>query len=353
MAFQLTRQPFFGSAATAALPDGRDPLIEYVLVNTQTGELASIIPGFGGILRNLILRPQTDNQASDPTPGLFSVIEAPDSPQALLAGETYASALLYPFASRIQHGVYAFEGVEYALPMNETRRNNALHGLVYDKPFVVIGEEANDELACLTLRHTHTGDAPGYPFPFELTITYTLSAEGLLITYSALNTGPTLSPSSFGWHPYFTLRPFPHTAKPGVVESDNLLDDMTLVLPAESVVILGDDMMPTGVTNPLATDTFTLKNWQVDSPFIVTDPSDADHVETHLQSPKAGVTLVVSQETGPGKLRYLIVFTPPKRDSIAIEPQTANVNAFNNGEGLAVLEPGDALEGWVRVALRG
>ncbi|MBC8154065.1 MAG: aldose 1-epimerase [Bacteroidetes bacterium] len=352
MPFQVTTQPFFGVNDTAALPDSRDPLPEYVLINTNTGESASIIPGFGGILRKLVLHHKGAEQLADgKTSGLFSVVEAPESPQALIAGETYASAILYPFASRIQHGVYAFEGVQYALPMNESQRNNAIHGLVYDQPFTVIDEEANDQEARLTLRYTHTGDFNGYPFPFELTITYTLAADGLTLTYSALNNGSAPSPSSFGWHPYFTLKPFPPATETGATESDTILDDMTLALPVQSVIVLDNDMMPTGTRNPLATNTFTLKKWQVDAPFIV-NAVDAGCVETHLHAPKNGVTLVVSQETGPGKLNYLIVFTPAKRDSIAIEPQTANVNAFNNSEGLSVVEPGDALDGWIRVALR-
>ncbi len=343
MSFQITTQPLFGTDATAALPDDRDPLAELVLHNTATGEFAIIIPGYGGMLRQLVLR-QGEQR--------FSVIEAPESPQALFADETYSSRLLYPFPGRIEHGVYTFEGVDYALHMNETRRNHALHGLVYTTPFAVISEETTETMARLTLRYTHTGEQTGYPFPFELTISYTLTANGLTLAYSGLNNGSSPSPSAFGWHPYFTLKPFPHTVEPGVVEADNLLDEMTLTLPVQSVVVLGDDMMPTGTVNPLATNVFTLKNWEVDAPFIVSK-SDADYAESRLTAPKQGTSLVISQQTGPGKLGYLVVFTPPKRDRIAIEPQTANVNAFNTGEGLAVLEPGDALDGWIRVQLRG
>jgi aldose 1-epimerase len=70
-----------------------------------------------------------------------------------------------------------------------------------------------------------------------------------------------------------------------------------------------------------------------------------------LTSLRTGVRLIIGQQTGPGKLNYLVCYTPGRRDSVAIEPQTSNVNAFNNGEGLAVLDPGDALSGsmWVRL----
>ena len=342
MSFQITVQPLFGDDATAALPDGRDPLAEYILQNTQTGEFAIVVPGYGGILRQLVLR-QGEHR--------YSVIAAPESPQALFVSETYASALLYPFPSRIEHGVYTFDGVDYALPMNETRRSHALHGFVYNQPFVVISDEATDTNAQLTLRHTNTGDYEGYPFPFELTVVYTLTADGLTLTYSALNNGPTASPSAFGWHPYFTLKPFPPKLEPGVAEADDIINDLTLTLPVESVVVLNDAMIPTGTVNPLATNTFTLKNWNVDAPFIVSK-TEQSHVESRLDATKRGVSLVIGQEAGPGKLGYIVAYTPPKRDSIAIEPQTANVNAFNSSEA-PVLEPGDALGGWIRVQLRG
>ena len=37
---------------------------------------------------------------------------------------------------------------------------------------------------------------------------------------------------------------------------------------------------------------------------------------------------------------FFQVFTPPHGESIALEPMSCNVDAFNNGEGLVALEPG-------------
>lgn len=36
---------------------------------------------------------------------------------------------------------------------------------------------------------------------------------------------------------------------------------------------------------------------------------------------------------------FFQVFTPPHRESIALEPMSCNVDAFNNGQGLVSLEP--------------
>ena len=342
MSFTISTQPF------GPLPSDREPLTEYVLQYAGTGEFVAIIPEFGGIVRRLVLRKQEQ---------LFALLYAPESPQALLADESYASAFLLPFPSRVRHGIYTFGGNDYALPMNEVSRDNALHGFVHGRSFTVVAQETTPDYARLTLRYDYAGDTPGYPFPFAFTITYALiRADWLLlgsdptsdrlcafrITYSVLNTGLATCPVAFGWHPYFTL-------------TGESIDDLTLTLPGRTAIVLDGQMIPTGRQPADAAETVSLRDRHMDTPFMIEPtgqtPDGTSFAETVLASPAANVRLVIGQETGPGKLNYLVCYTPPRRDSIAIEPQTANVDAFNNGEGLAVLDPGDALTGsiWVRL----
>jgi len=344
MSFTITTQPF----GPLPLPSDRKPLTEYILQYTGTGEFAAIIPEFGGILRRLVLRRQGQ---------LFALLKAPESPQALLADESYASALLFPFPSRIRHGIYAFEGQKYALKMNEVSRDNSIHGFVHGQAFTVINQETTPNHASLTIRYEYAGDAAGYPFPFSLTVTYELTRAdwltlgnnpeadrlcALRITYSALNTGTTRCPVAFGWHPYFTF-----TSEP--------IDELTLTLPARKAIVLDGNMIPNGRLPGSPTETFSLRERQLDTPFIIdptgTTSNGISFAETVLSSSHAGAKLIIGQETGPGKLNYLVCYTPTRRDSVAIEPLTANVDSFNNGEGLTVLNPGEAMTGsmWVRL----
>lgn len=342
MPFQITKEPF------GPLPTGNEPLIEYLLEHTETGEFISVIPEFGGILRRLVLRKGHD---------LYALLKAPESPQALLADETYASALLAPFPSRVRHGLYRFDGREYALQINEESRENALHGFVHGRAFTVIGETVTDVSARLTLRHEYDGDTAGYPFPFSLTVNYELIQGNQLslgsnpakdrmcavrISYELLNSGLRPCPAAFGWHPYFTF-------------SEESIDDLTLSLPARTPIALDSSMIPNGRQTLRNAETISLREVQMDTPFAI-EPTGIPReggpfAETLLTSLKTGVRLIVGQQTGPGKLNYLVCYTPGRRDSIAIEPQTANVNAFNNGEGLVALAPGEALSGamWVRL----
>ena len=327
MSFSIKTQPF------GILPNANssEPLVEYIVKCAKTGEGFSVIPAHGGILRQLILGPKST---------LMSVIHAPDSPQALLADETYASAFLYPFPSRVRHGIYHFEGQDYALPLNEPARNNAIHGLVHPQPFRVIRQETDPDQAVLVLQYDSADSISGYPFPFSLRITYVLTAPPtdqpnqsctLAVAFSALTTGTTRCPAAFGWHPYFTL-------------NGEATDDLTIALPVSEVIELDDNLLPTGRTPFTSEKLMSLHERTLDNAFAV--PHQPEGVTTVLHSPRQQVSLNVWQSQA---FPYLVVYTPGRRDNIAIEPLTANVNAFNTGEGLQILEPGEELNGQIRV----
>ncbi len=342
MPFQITTQPF------GPLPTGAEPLTEYILEHTETGEFITVIPEYGGILRRLVLRKGHH---------LFALLQSPDSPQALLSDESYASALLYPFPSRIRHGIYHFEGEDYALKLNEIKRDNALHGFVHGRVFSVVSREVTPTHAQLVVEYNYEGDTVGYPFPFALTVTYTLIQANLLpngnhsrndrmcaleIKYSALNTGSGRCPAAFGWHPYFTF-------------TNESVNNMSISLPNRTPVLLDEYMIPNGKQAFEPAATIGLNEKKMDTAFAIEPTSGPDNsrpfAETVLTSLDMGVQLIVGQEMGENKLNYLVCYTPTRRDSIAIEPLTANVDAFNNGEGLTILNPGESLSGtiWVRL----
>ncbi|GAB3342194.1 aldose 1-epimerase [Larkinella ripae] len=319
MSFEIHHQPF-GS------------LTEYIIQNTGTGELISILPAHGAVARQLVLR-QQGAVPSDRKP--VSLLRAPNSQQALQADETYAGALLFPFPSRIRHGIYSFEGEMFTLPMNEAKQDHAIHGFVAGKAFELVGQSITDTEASLTLRYLHDGTYPGYPFPFEFRVRYILSAEGLSVTYEAQNTGTRKAPVSFGWHPYFTLNEEP-------------IDQLSINLPAERQVILDDNLLPVGDELFVQKGEIALHKRKLDAAFLV-EENGGEGATTVLRSAQQQLQLNVWQETGPKKFNYLVVFTPLGRTSIAIESLTSNVNALNNGQGLIVLEPNEVTTGTIKV----
>ncbi|GAB3254756.1 aldose 1-epimerase family protein [Larkinella harenae] len=320
MSFAISHHPF-------------DALTEYFIENTETGEYVSVLPAYGAVVRQLVLRSARSGEDSK----LVSLIKAPKSQQALLADEAYSNALLFPFPSRIRHGIYAHEGTMYTLPMNEANQDNAIHGFVAKQAFELTGQDISSTEASLTLQYVHDGSYPGYPFPFEFSVRYTLSASGLAVTYEAKNTGTQSAPVSFGWHPYFTLNEEP-------------VDQLTIEIPAVRQVQLDEKLLPVGEELFIQKGELALHEKKLDAVFIVNE-NNGEGITTVLRSARQGLQLNIWQETGAGKFKYLVVFTPVARDNIAIEPLTSNVNALNNGEGLITLPPQEVTQGTIRISL--
>ncbi len=294
-------------------------LTEYILTNPASGDCVAVVPAHGGIIRSLKLHKAGVEH---------EVIQVGKDEKIFLAERSAAGMHLFPWPSRIQYGRYSFGGKDYQLPVNEQPRQNAIHGLVQYGPFEVVDEFADATLARLTIRHRFAG-VEGYPFPFELDVTHEFTPDGrLTLAYVARNTGKSAMPLGLGWHPYFHL--------------DEPVDTLQISFPAEAAYHLDNQMIPVAKDFMVETKSaFPLADRVLDLPYSVY--KDGGKATTQLTSPAGGVTLNVWQETGEGKFNFVVIYTPPKRNRIAIEPMTCNVNAFNSGEGLVTLEPG---EGW-------
>lgn len=235
------------------------------------------------------------------------------------------SAILAPFPNRLRDGKYSFEGVEYQFPVNEPARNNALHGFVMDKPFEIVEESAFS----VALEYRYDGGFAYFPFPFLLRVTYSLSAaDGFTAFFEMKNTGSDPMPAGLGWHPYFRL--------------GDSADALFLQLPAAEQVLVDERMIPTG--EKLRFDDFE-----------VMKKIGATAFDTGFRLPEPCVARLREGTRGleywqDGAFPFLQVFIPPARRSIALEPMTCNIDALNNGEGLRVLAPGEAIRG--RAGLR-
>ena len=302
-------------------------LTEYVIQESSTGNRVVIIPELGGIVRQLSLRKELT---------LFSLLKTPPTPHTLIEDTKSASELLFPFASRIPEGKYSFFGKEYQLAQNETGTTNAIHGLVRKKQFQLEEQSVKEDRALIRLSY-QLADLDGYPFNVLFSVLYTLKIDGsFILTYEATNNGSDPCPVMFGWHPYFLL-------------GNEDVDAWKINIPSDHIVDFDNNMIPIG-TKPFTNEQPMLLYRKVlDNCFIV--KSDGDSALTQLISPNQNVTLNIEQETGEGKFNYLVVYTPPAKDCVAIEALTGNVNAFNNQEGLNVLAPGNSITGSITLRL--
>jgi aldose 1-epimerase len=242
--------------------------------------------------------------------------------------------LLVPWPGRIQDGSYSFEGRECQLPLSEPARHNASHGLVRWVSWSV--EEHTAHSVSLAYR---LAAQPGYPWTLDLHVSYDLSADGLTVTQTATNLADSPAPYACGAHPYLSVGEGP-------------IDTWELTLPASRRTLVDDRLLPVGSQPVDDTDydfriARPIKETVFDDAFTELERDEYGHAAVVLEGDRDGLTLWVDEH-----VRWLQIFSADApeyggRRSIAIEPMTAQGNAFRTGEDLVTLapsgEPGDDL----------
>lgn len=300
---------------------------KYTVENTERVSLMSgdqvlftVAPGFGARLMELNL----------PYDGGFKSVLWPISLKELISNEWYKQCILFPYPNRLDGGKYSFQGVDYAFPINEPATNNQLHGMVANAAFEVTSTEIVENIAVVKLTHSYDGHYKYYPFAYSLSVSYALGAKDFTVMFEVKNTGLRDMPFGLGWHPYFALE----GAK---------IDESRFRCAGLVSLELGERSLPTGKKVPLASDIIELNGADIDNAYLLKD-SRSYHL---LAGEDASLNFITS-----GEMDYLQLFIPPDRGSIAVEPMTCNVNAFNNGDGLRILKPDEYFESKVKVNLQ-
>lgn len=291
------------------------------LTDSQTGAFLSIIPAYGANLNGLGL---TKNGT------IHEVIAGDKTPESLSGKNAnhYRGAKLSPYPNRIANGKYSFEGKEYQLPVNAPP--HTLHGLCWNLPFTIKSQLLSSELAQLILQADYISTEPGYPFSYHIEIEYKLEPSELKCFTKITNTGKGNMPLGDGWHPYFTL--------------GNSIDNLKLQLPACKQLELDSTLIPTGkyTANKLFAEPGLLKGINLDHCFEIENKEGI--AEVKLTDEHKNLCLTIWQQAGDRGYNFMQAYTPPIRNSIAIEPMSCAPNAFNNGIGLTTLNPNESVE---------
>ncbi|MDH2445474.1 aldose 1-epimerase family protein [Amnibacterium sp. CER49] len=242
----------------------------------------------------------------------------------------YRGAALVPWPNRVVDGRYRFEGVDHQLALTEPDRGHALHGLAVWLDFAV--EEA--EATRAVLRGVVPAQA-GYPFRIETTVTYELAGSALTTRIESVNTGDTRAPYGTSGHPY-------------VVAGPGRVDDWTLEFNAITVLEVDDRLVPVGRSEIDGTEFDYRSPRRIGSAFL-------DHAFTDLVRDDQGIARVrLLADDGHGAemvwgagCGWVQIHTGDRpepdwnRRGLAVEPMTCPPDAFNSGDDLVVLEPGD------------
>ncbi|HMO40879.1 MAG TPA: hypothetical protein PKC76_16490 [Saprospiraceae bacterium] len=285
---------------------------KFTLQHPASGNGFALVPAFGACLLDL-------------TFGGRAVLDAYATPQEMERNKWAKNVVLFPFPNRLRDGRYTWADTTYQCPINDPDTGNALHGFGMSREMRVAEIDLAEDAAAITCLYAGKAIDPGYPFAFTFAITFKMEAPGRFSVEMLFQNDDTQPiPLGFGWHPYLRL--------------SDTVDTLQLQMPPCARVEVDARMLPTGQrTNYTQFIEFqTIKHTVFDTCFALT--TEQPTAEVLLRSPDYGLCLW--QETGPGKFNFLQLFTPPHRRSLAIEPMTCNIDAFNNGEGRISLAPG-------------
>jgi aldose 1-epimerase len=222
--------------------------------------------------------------------------------------KTYASSIMFPFANRINNGKYTFMGVEFQLHCNEKESNNALHGLIYNKKFDLIKTSINQEFAEIILSYKVINAHKGFPYSFDLKLSYIIYNSSLKISLNILNIGEVKFPFTVGWHPYFNV--------------DNF-DKTELIFDSIQKTECDNRNITTKVSKFKSSNPWIIKNQKIDNAFVIKNN------KVILKTGNFTAKIISSIDNN-----YLQIYTPKNYKAIAVEPMTGLSDSFNNGIGL-------------------
>ncbi|HEY0678788.1 MAG TPA: aldose 1-epimerase [Chitinophagaceae bacterium] len=278
----------------------------------------SIIPSVGAMLHEFSL----------PVKGrLFNIIEnySLDKPLKKQVTNYFRSVKLSPWVCRLNNGRYHFNGSDFQVRRMHSD-GTALHGLLFDQPFTIEEETANETSASILLKHTYKGYDPGYPFEYHCEVRYTLHPEHVLEVETVItnnHSGPV--PVSDGWHPYFRL--------------GGKVDGWKLYINAEAMVEFNEKLIPTGKLLPFNqfNKPSVVGSTQMDNCFLLKEAKNGGACS--VLNPANGLQVSFHPVKG---YPYLQVFIPSHRKSIAVENISGAPDSFNNRMGELILQPGES-----------
>lgn len=292
----------------------------YLLKDTENGHSAEIFT-FGALLNQFNI--DTAQATINVVDGFADIQQAREE-----ITDGFHSAKLSPFVCRLNNGTFDFDGNSFKIKKHYMG-DSAIHGLLFDADFKVVSTHIDDEKATLILHYQYDSAENGFPFPYSIEVAYKLSGAGSLqVTTTVINTGKQQMPLNDGWHPYFKL--------------GDTIDTASIRFDSKEIVEFDDALLPTG--KKLAYQNYNMftvfGETTLDNCFTLNQNAyNEDLPAFEIKDESVGVCLGIYPDEG---YPYLQIYTPPSRDSIAVENLSSIPDSFNNKAGLITLRPGES-----------
>ncbi len=237
--------------------------------------------------------------------------------------------ILVPWPNRVEDGTWTLDGVTQQLDLSEPDKHNAIHGLLRFAPYRVVERSDDSVTLGATVFPQH-----GYPFLLETSVRHALTDDGMTVTHRITNETDLPAPVAIGAHPFFSI-------------GDVATGDLTLTVHAGSRFPVDERLLPSAEI-PVEGTEYDLRAGrrvsELDLDDAFGDVTPVDQVTATLTAPDGRSVSLWQDENFP----YVQVFTTDKFPrgtehvtAIAIEPMTAPADAFNSGQSLRWLNPGE------------
>ncbi|WP_208710749.1 aldose 1-epimerase family protein [Sinomonas sp. R1AF57] len=240
---------------------------------------------------------------------------------------------LIPWPNRIRQGRYSWGGRTEQLALTEPEKGGAIHGLTRWANWRL------EQLSASAASFVHTQHAcQGWPWVLECRIEYQLDDSGLSVRTTAVNRSADPCPYGTGAHPYLTA------GTPSI-------DPARVQVPGGVYLPVDDQGIPTGRRRVDGTaydlrEMTVLGDRRIDVTYTELARDDDGRARVHLEGRDGTRAAALwADEAYP----YFEIFTGDtlpqedrRRTGLGVEPMTCAPDAFNSGEGLIELGPGES-----------
>lgn len=309
--------------------------LETLSLRSDTGATAKVLPGLGFNCYSFVVP-----TAQGPLETLWS---SPDLPRGTAKPSGSGIPLMFPFAGRIRGTQFRFADRDYTLPAADGL-GNAIHGFVINRPWRVVEQAADRVRGQFQASVDDQSLLAQWPADFRITAEYRLEGNLLVSEFHIENPDTRPLPFGFGTHGYFRV-PLGGASGP----------DCRVTVPIGNNWDL-EGLLPTGRTStpPVVAQLaggMSVAEMKLDNVFGQVK-FDNHRATATVRDPGSGhqVSLVFDDQ-----FTACVVFNPPHREAVCIEPYTTIPDPFNLAQRginphLRILQPGQSFR--TRIEMR-
>jgi aldose 1-epimerase len=305
------------------------PTGEAVEIRDSGGTLAVIYPGFGfNCVRFSVAT------GDGPVEVIWSELDFGSASAPDLNG----IPVLFPFGGRMNGTTFRWQGVEYTITDGRMAGDAAIHGFVLDRSWRLIEQSENRVVGEFHASVDDPALIDQWPSDFRIRMAYEVGPSALTCDITVDNPDTKPMPYGFATHGYF---------RTPLGDGDGEACEVTV--PAAAAWVLDENAIPTGEILPVDTkndlrEGSPIGGRQFNTVYADLETDDDGAVICAVRDLAAGQTVRIASTGG---FREVVVWNPPHREAIAIEPYTCVVTAFDVEErgydsGLRVLQPGES-----------